>query len=730
MEIKPSEKFGPYRMEAKLGAGGMGAVWRALDTRLDRYVAIKFLLPSESEDPLSLARFHRESVAVTRLNHPNILTVYEAGEIEQTPYLCSELVEGENLHSLIESQGSLAPSLVANYGRQLLDALEAAHSMGIVHRDIKPLNVMVRPDGVLKLLDFGIARRFEDTGISGPGRLMGTPRYMAPERLAGKEMDPRSDLFSVGAMLYEMYAGRPAFKGQEIAVVVQAILNEVPEPLCPKSHVSQVIEKALSKDPEHRYQTAREMRDALGSNLSAEHSVGEVFLSPARPTLVVLPVAHDSANEAVAQGLHLEANARLALHPRLRLLSPLTYGAREKISLRKAQELGVDFVIESRLRGNKDRCRFHLQMVRVEDGEQVLGDTFETSARSDFDLEDRCLDWLDRRLRAHFREQCKDNREAALEQALLGASSLDPDSIATSVERLEALVCQYPDFAPAKGRLALALVGGLRYHIQDRDSIRRRAMLLAEESLALDPELACAELALSKAMVGPELANWERSWYHLKKAFLLAPTDPAVNEWRATYDLLNSRPDLAVRRAMHLLSSHHDSFELLFILARGYLCKGEFRSALDTAEKILRTNPEFTSGFSLVFLSDAYLGNVDRALRFAGYLRKQQSALGQQGIDDPILEALLFIARALESPERAVEDFNSELAFSARISTRISLTGYGILNDRKEGRKVLQRLSDLGFRNLASLSVDPFLAGFHGQDWYEELVSGMAPERL
>jgi eukaryotic-like serine/threonine-protein kinase len=266
-----------YRLDGLIGRGGMGVVYRAVDTKLGRAVAIKVLPPEATADPERHRRFLQEARAASALNHPHIVTIYEVDEHDGTTFIAMELVEGEPLDAVL-SKGPLPVAQGLEYAAQIAAALEAAHAAGIVHRDIKPANVVITPDGRAKVLDFGLAKLIErpssDATISSVGTLMGTivgtAAYMSPEQAQGQRVDARSDIFSLGAVLYEMLAGQRPFKGSSDVGVMTAILRDHPPSVCTvradvPAALEPIVGRALAKDPAARYQTAGAIRADLVS---------------------------------------------------------------------------------------------------------------------------------------------------------------------------------------------------------------------------------------------------------------------------------------------------------------------------------------------------------------------------------------------------------------------------------------------------------------------------------
>ena len=301
MRFPPGARLGPFEVTSLLGAGGMGEVYRAKDTRLDRFVAIKVLPAEFSSDAGRLKRFEREARSASALNHPNIVTLYEVGREGDTSYFAMELVEGETLRKLL-SEGPLPVKKVLAIAAQVADGLARAHAEGIVHRDLKPENIMVRGDGLAKILDFGLAKLTQPevsaaeltktptvSAGTGAGVVMGTVGYMSPEQAVGESADERSDQFSLGAIVYEMATGKRAFERKTAPEILSAIIRDEPEPMAavsPKAplQLRWIVERCLAKDPDERYASTQDLARDLATvrhHLSEASGSGPVSPAPA-----------------------------------------------------------------------------------------------------------------------------------------------------------------------------------------------------------------------------------------------------------------------------------------------------------------------------------------------------------------------------------------------------------------------------------------------------------------
>jgi serine/threonine protein kinase/Tfp pilus assembly protein PilF len=601
MSLHPGDKLGPYEILAPIGAGGMGEVYKARDTRLDRIVAIKQLKGLHS------ARFHQEGRAIAALNHPNICTLHDVGP----DYLVMEYIEGTPL------RGPLPLPEALRFAAQIAAALGVAHGKGILHRDLKPANILVTVSGV-KLLDFGLAKLMTDSDTdvtkTAEGAILGTAAYMSPEQAQGKSLDERSDVFSFGAVIYEMLSGVPAFGGGSMLDTLNAVVRDDPAPL--QSPASDIVKRCLAKQPAQRFQSITEVRVALES-ISIE-------LADQQPSIAVLPFANmggDKENEYFSDGLAEEIINFLAQIPGLKVTartSAFAFKGKTEDIRKIAGALGVATVLEGSVRRSGSRIRVTAQLINAHDGYHLWSQRYDREMADLFDLQDEIAQSIASALHlklAGTPAQYKPSLPAyeALLKARYCFGTFRPDLLAHAKECYEQAIALDPEFAQAHCEYGnyfwgLALAGALQANLA-LPVIRS----LAEKALELDPSLPDGH-----AMSGIVAVYLEYDWKEAERRFRLAiardPVSVNVRLYYTWYLQLVGRPAEAVQQIN--LGLQADPLNLTLRQNRAVFLAGAGRDeeAAEGFREVLELNPSMVLAQLALAALLASRGELDQAL--------------------------------------------------------------------------------------------------------------------
>jgi serine/threonine protein kinase/Tfp pilus assembly protein PilF len=688
-------QLGHYVVQARLGSGGMGDVYLALDTRLNRRVALKLPRGEASASPDRLALVRREARAAAALNHPNIVHLYAIEEADGLIFMTMELVDGRSLRERLQDISLLPLSSVLGFATQIAGALACAHAAGVLHRDLKPGNVMITADERVKILDFGVATFFRPASSldadavttlrdASSGRsTVGTIGYMSPEQALGRTLDGRTDLFALGVILYEMATGRRPFQGDTAAAVFDELLNRQPpspqaaNPALPASLVG-VIDRALEKDPERRYRSAGELLADLRrvealTRQGHPASRDDIHLPrvppEARPpaSVVVLPFVDMSPGrdqEYFCHGITEEIINTLTKVPGLRVISRTSAFAFQGTGLDVTEigrRLRVGTALEGSVRKSGDRVRISSRLVNAEDGYQVWSRRFDRELSDVFAIQDEIAASIVSELRlelatgAAAAARLDTSAHEAYLRGIYALNKWTPASVAQAMADLRTALAQDPGFAPAHAALADALIW-LYSGVGSEPAARTvpEARSAVDRALAIDPTLAHAHRV--RALIAMN-HDWDRAATEaaLSRALQLAPGSAAAHLWNAwRLALLERQHDLALTALDQ--AERLDPLDLQIKTLIGYVhCfRHDFPRAIEQFERAMAMDPNFA---------------------FAHY------ALGD-------------ICTGMGQHDRAIEEFGRAIELGGRLVNHVGVLGYayGRAGHRDRARGHLQEL--------------------------------------
>jgi serine/threonine protein kinase/Tfp pilus assembly protein PilF len=729
-----------YNVVRRLGSGGMGVVYEAEDSRLSRRVALKFLPPELAKDAPALERFQREARAASALNHPGICTVYAFEEHEGRPFIVMELLEGRTLAQAMAERCPIELESLISIGVQIADALESAHGRGIVHRDIKPGNVFVNSRGQVKILDFGLARiegarRGPDGTVSRletlpakqelttAGTTMGTLSYMSPEQARGQVADSRSDLFSLGTVLYQMATGALPFRGDTDAMVFDAILNRDPRPpveLNPSlpPELGRILDKAFEKDRNLRYQTATDLKTDLarlkrdiesGKRRAAEKSDGRGGGNrPAEKSVAVLFFENLSGakeDEYFRDGITEDIITELSKIRGLNIFSRptvLAYRDRPVTPGQIGQQLGAAYVLAGSLRRAGSRLRINAQLVDTHTDFPHWSERYDREMKDVFEVQDE----IARKIAEALRVTLTPQEEAAL--------------AAKPTENLQAydLYLRGKSYARRQTR-------------QDFDF----ALQMFENAVVLDPDFALAHAAIANVCAQTHFLYdtrpvWlERAKAASWKAVALSPQLPEVLLSQGWILYADAQYEEAALRGRQAIERKSDCEGAYFLLGNALFSSGRYQELANVAEVAMETSGQDYNVYVPILNALAALGK-DEALR---NVRQRQILTLEnhlKSIPEDARARVLLAGEYAKSARR--EDATREANLAVALRPNDALVLYNLactfcnLEKKAEALEAIRKARNAGFHDSDWARRDPDLASLHGDPEFERLF----PERL
>jgi len=732
------KRIGRYEICSQLGAGGMGEVYLANDTKLDRKVALK-VLPSEVGEDTDdrVRRFVQEAKAASALNHPNILTIYEIDEVDSEQFIATEFIDGDTLRDRIR-RGALTTIEALEVGIQVASALSATHSVGIIHRDIKPDNIMLRRDGIVKVLDFGLAklsreRETTDTDSLAPterfintaaGMVLGTAHYMSPEQARGLEVDARTDIWSLGCVVYEMIAGKQPFCGPTTIDVMSGILNREPEPLLPHlpegpRELDRVVSRALRKDREERYQTVkdflidlkdlkRELETPSQRFFTSRSSGGMTPESVPEKSIAVLffeNMSSEKDSDYFCAGMTEDIITDLSRIQELKVVSRtdvLPFRNKEVNTRHVGDALRVNYILDGSVRKAGNRIRITAQLISVRDGYQLWAERFDRLVEDIFDLQNEVSQKIVDALKVSLTEA---------ERQLLAKKPTDD---------LRAY-----DFY-MRGRELLYLKGR-----RNTES----AIGMFENAVAIDPQFATAYAGLAEAY-------------------------SSMYEW---YDGNSTWLSKAIAINQQALELEPGCLEAKFGIAMVYFHHRRFAESKRTIEEILKENADFYPGHIRLGMIAELSNDLEAALkhyqraaelkpydedafifltgiykRRADVTAAEHAALKVIEITsrklDASLDDIIVMSRLAEAYARfgSREEANATLKHVLELEPNDGLAvyncacAYALMNEKGASLILLRRAFDSGFRTVAHWArTDSAFDAMRGDDEFQKVLAEM-----
>ena len=747
MALTDGTKLGRYEIRSQLGAGGMGEVYLAQDTKLDRKVALKILPPKLAEDEDKMSRFVREAKSASALNHPNIITIHEIGEIDGMHFIATEYIEGETLKTRLKTE-SLSLKSILEIALQVASALEAAHRAGIVHRDIKPDNIMVRDDGIVKVLDFGIVKltatdssevdREGETKMqvqTRVGVIMGTVAYMSPEQARGQETDARTDIWSFGCVLYETLTLEQPFHGETITDVLANIIHREPASILAHRidtpvELERIVAKTVRKNRDERYQSAKELFNdlqQLQTRLLVEAEIirsgeGERVvqsqLSHFPSSIAVLPFANLSAekdNEYFSEGLTEEIIMNLSKLQMLKVIargSIMRYGNEGKTHKQTASDLGVQYLLEGSVRRQGRELRITAQLIDALRDVYVWAETYRGTMQDIFDIQEKVAAEIVQALQLRLSPDEKQNLKkrftentGAYQLYLQGRffwNKRSEEGLKTAIRYFEQAIEKDPHYALAWAGIAdsYSLLG--EFGNIPRKELYPKAEAAVKKALEIDNRLAEVHTSLASLLM---LSKWD--WANSEKEFKLAlelnPNYATAHHWYSQWFLNMGRLEESLRMISRAAELDPVSQAILKDKGLALYYNRQYDETIEMARRTLELDPNYAAAHRLLSLAYQGKGVFDEAI----VENEKWGALTSNKVETTVALAQLYaVSGQVEEAKKLIEVVERDKLVIDQGFRGLALV-YAALGENDTAFKCLEKSYERHEEAILSLKVDP-----------------------
>jgi serine/threonine protein kinase/Tfp pilus assembly protein PilF len=739
LDFAPGQYFGKrYQIIEQVGKGGMGRVYKTLDKELNRIVALKMIRPELSVTPSMIKRFKKELVLASKVNHKNVCRIHDLGEAEGIKFISMQYIDGQDLKQFIIQSGKLTEEKAIDITKQICAALQAAHDEGVIHRDLKPQNIVLDKKGNAYVMDFGIAKSLEAEEATRPGVVMGSPAYISPEQAEGKDVDHRTDIYSLGAIMYEMVTGKPLFKADSIAAFIRKHITEVPElPSTLNPNISKAIEgiilKCLEKDPVKRFQKADEIFTAL------DNVKPELFLSASsykfrNNSIAVLPFVNLSPQkdqDYFCDGLAEELINSLTKIKDLRVVartSAFSFKGK-KLDIREiGKKLNVHTILEGSVRKSGNKLRITAQLSEVNNGYQIWSERYDREMDDVFAIQDEISLEIVNKLRLKlggkersllFKRYTEDLE--AYNLYLRGRYHLNKrtkEGLKKAIEYFEKAIDKNPTYALAYAGIAdyYTLLGWFRY-LSPKDAFPK-AQAAAEKALEMDESLAEARTSLAWVR-----ANYNWAWFaaekEFKRAIELKPSYAVAHQWFSNYLGAMGRHDESIAEAKRAQELDPLSLYITFNLGNMFYLARQYDDAIEECHKTLEMDANFYVSRIFLPLPYAQKGMFKEA---TAELNKAKKLVGEETPKIKATRGYIYaISGKKEKAEKLLEEL-SELAKNTYVSPWTIVAIYAALNQKREAMTWLNKAYEEHDQWLKFLKVEPILDDLRSNLGFKELL--------